>query len=71
MMYDKTMTVRQRLIYERKAIKRKKADMDGKLQIIGKDEMKTKLNGDSPDLMDAFMMRSYFDYKKSITQLIY
>lgn len=71
MMYDNKMTIQQRMMHERKAIKRKKADMDGKLQIIGKDEMKAKLNGDSPDLMDAFMMRSYFDYKKSITQLIY
>jgi len=63
MMYDDKMTVRQRLIHERKAIKRKKADMDGKLQIIGKDEMKAALNGQSPDLMDAFMMREIFNLK--------
>lgn len=56
-MYDDKMTVRQRFMFERKAIKRKKADMDGKLQIIGKDEMKSKLNGQSPDLMDMFMMK--------------
>ncbi len=61
MMYDDKMTIRQRMIYERKAIKRAKADMDGKLQIIGKDEMKAKLNGQSPDLMDGFMMRKIFD----------
>jgi len=59
-MYDDKMTVRQRFMFERKAIKRKKADMDGKLQIIGKDEMKSKLNGQSPDLMDMFMMRERF-----------
>jgi hypothetical protein len=59
-MYDDKMTVRQRLIYERKAIKRAKADADGKLRIIKKEEMKTKLDGDSPDLMDMFMMHQRF-----------
>jgi hypothetical protein len=61
MMYDSKMTVRQRFIYERKAIKRAKADMDGKLRIIKKDEMKTKLNNESPDLMDMFMEREFFE----------
>jgi len=59
-MYDDKMTVRQRLIYERKAIKRAKTDMDGKLCIIKKEEMKANLNGESPDLMDAFMMKEIF-----------
>jgi hypothetical protein len=36
MMYDDKMTVRQRMVYERKAIKRAKADHDGKLRIIGR-----------------------------------
>ncbi len=62
MMYDNKMTVRQRFMFERKAIKRAKADMDGKLQIIKKAEMKTKLNGQSPDLMDMFMMRERFTF---------
>lgn len=61
MMYDDKMTVRQRFMFERKAIKRAKADSDGKLRIIKKEEMKTKLNGDSPDLMDMLMMREYFE----------
>jgi hypothetical protein len=61
MMYDTKMTVRQRFQYERKAIKRAKTDADGKLRIIKKDEMKTKLNGDSPDLMDMLMMREIFE----------
>ena len=39
------------------------ADMDGKLRIIDKKEMKTKLNGQSPDLMDMFMMRERFNLK--------
>lgn len=56
-MYDDKMTVRQRFMHERKAIKRGKPDMDGKLQLIKKDEMKATLNGQSPDLMDMFAMR--------------
>ena len=62
-MYDNQMTIRQRFMYERKAIRRDKADNDGKLRIIGKDEMKVKLNGDSPDLLDMFMMREIFELK--------
>ncbi|MBO9671949.1 MAG: terminase family protein [Sphingobacteriaceae bacterium] len=64
MMYDDTMTVRQRFMFERKAIKRDKADYDGKLKIIGKDQMKSMLNGESPDLMDMFMMREKFKLVK-------
>ncbi|GAB3550244.1 terminase large subunit domain-containing protein [Spirosoma fluminis] len=62
-MYDTKMTVRQRFMYERKAIKRDKADLDGKLKIIKKDEMKVKLGGQSPDMLDMFMMREYFELK--------
>lgn len=62
-MYDDKMTVRQRFLYERKAIKRDKTDADGKLCIIKKEEMKIKLAGDSPDLMDMFMQREYFELK--------
>jgi hypothetical protein len=61
MMYDDKMTVRQRLIHERKAIKKAPKDDDGKLCIIKKDEMKTMINGQSPDLMDMLMMREWFD----------
>lgn len=64
-MYDDKMTIRQRFIHERKAIKRDKVDSDGKLRIIPKDKMKVILNGDSPDLMDMFMMREYFELKGS------
>lgn len=63
-MYDNKMTVRQRFMHERKVIKRAKADFDGKLKIIGKDEMKAKLNGESPDLMDMFMMREFAELVK-------
>lgn len=63
MMYDDKMTVRQRFMFERKAIKRDKTDMDGKLRIIPKEDMKIKLGGQSPDLMDMMMMREYFVMK--------
>lgn len=63
-MYDKSMTVRQRMMHERKAIKRDKVDHDGKLRIIPKEAMKVALSGESPDMMDAFMMREYFDLSK-------
>lgn len=56
-MYDDKMTVRQRFLYERRAIKRDKKDKDGKLCIIPKDKMKAMIGGQSPDLMDMFMMR--------------
>lgn len=62
-MYDNTMTMRQRFQFERKAIKRDKVDTDGRLRIISKEEMKVKLNGDSPDLLDMFMMREIFELK--------
>ncbi len=61
MMYDDKMTVRQRFMFERKAIKRANTDADGKLCIIKKEEMKAKLNGESPDLMDMWMMREVFE----------
>jgi len=62
-MYDNKMTVRQRLMYERKAIKKDAKTPDGKLKIISKDEMKAKLNGDSPDLFDMIMMRELAELK--------
>lgn len=59
--YDDKMTLKERLIYERKAIKQMKPDSDGKLRVIPKQEMKVYLSGESPDLMDAFAMREYAD----------
>ena len=62
-MYNSEMTIRQRFLMERKAIKRDKVDMDGKLRIISKESMKEKLSGESPDLMDMLMMREVFELK--------
>ena len=64
MMYDDKSTIRQRFMQERKAIKRDKADMDGKLKILPKEQMKVYLNGQSPDLLDMFMMREKFELMK-------
>jgi hypothetical protein len=60
-MYDDKMTIRQRFMHERKAIKRYKNDEDGKLCINPKSEQKIVLGGESPDLMDMFMMREMFE----------
>ena len=70
MMYDDKMTVQQRFMYERNAIKRAKMDADGKLCIIKKEEMKTKLNGQSPDLLDMFMMREVFELAPKFKVLV-
>jgi hypothetical protein len=66
-MYDDKQTVRQRFMFERKAIKKDSKTPDGKLKIISKDEMKAKLNGDSPDLMDMFMMRELLELSPQYT----
>lgn len=66
-MYDDKQTMRQRFMFERKAIKKDKKTPDGKLRIISKDEMKAKLNGESPDLMDMFMMREALELKQKYT----
>ena len=63
-MYDGKQTVKQRFMSERKAIKRDKVDMDGKLKLISKAEMKVFLGGQSPDIMDMFMMREKFELMK-------
>jgi len=58
---DEDTTLEAAMKQERKAIKQGKPDDDGKLQVIKKSEMKTYLDGKSPDLLDAFMMREYFE----------
>jgi hypothetical protein len=57
--YNQGTTLKEQMLKERKAIKRAKPDYDGKLSVIPKHEMKTYLDGKSPDLLDAFMMREY------------
>ncbi len=61
-MFDEKRTVRQRLLEERKAIKRKPEKDEEPTMLISKDEMKQKyLNGESTDLLDPFMMREIFE----------
>ena len=70
--YDDKMTLKERLIFERKAIKQmiNKAE-EGKLRVLPKAEMKVYLDGQSPDLMDAFMMREYLDLTPGIATVTY
>lgn len=65
-MYDDTMTVKQRYFFELKAFQKLKPHFDGKKRVIDKNEMKTLLNGDSPDLMDAFWMNEYHELVESV-----
>lgn len=69
-MYDNKMTMRQRFMHERKAIKRLKPDSDGKLRIIPKEQMKVILNGESPDVLDMYCMREIFDLKSAKTWVV-
>jgi len=62
-MYNSKRTIKQQFLHERKAIKKAKADHDGKKKIIDKSEMKTYLQNKSPDLIETFMMREVFDLK--------
>lgn len=70
-MYDEKMTVRQRMMFERKAIKKKKKMDEEPHALIPKNEMKEKyLNGDSPDLLDAKMMKRIFDVQTESETII-
>lgn len=65
-MYDDKMTIRQRLLHERKAIKRAKIDMEDNLQINSKKEQKAIINGQSPDLFDAIAFRALPDLEPTL-----
>jgi len=54
--------VREIIVQESRAIKRKNIDADGKIQLIPKEQMKNIL-GRSPDFMDAIMLRMFFELK--------
>lgn len=56
--YDEKYTVKERFMYERRCIRKDKPDYDQKLAVIPKQEMKPLIGGDSPDLMDMFMLRA-------------
>ena len=67
-MYDDKDTLKDRFLFERKAIKKAKTDHDGKLRINDKSEQKAYLDGESPDLMDAFMEREFLGISKTTTK---
>lgn len=54
--------VRELIIEDLEQMKRKDADKDGKLKVLGKDEVKERL-GRSPDHGDSLMMRMWFELK--------
>lgn len=67
--YSGATTIKQRLLQERRAIKKYKIDDDGKKQINPKSDQKVINNGESPDLMDAFMMIERLAMGKQRTKL--
>lgn len=56
----KGRTIKWILEHQMKAIREDRPDIDGKLQVIRKDEQKALINGVSPDFMDVWMMREWF-----------
>lgn len=55
--------IKKEIIEEIEQLKTKDADSDGKLKIIPKDEIKAAI-GRSPDFLDTFIMRMYFEFDK-------
>jgi hypothetical protein len=56
--------LRNKIIEELEVVRRKNIDLDGKLAILSKKEMKTIL-GHSPDYADALMMRMRYLFKNN------
>lgn len=54
---------KEEIIKELDSTRRHKADLDGKLQVIGKDQIKALNGGKSPDYADMLMMRMYFELR--------
>jgi hypothetical protein len=61
--FNYTIEQKKFIIQDLSVVKSKNSDKDGKLQILGKDEIK-QLIGRSPDYSDAMMMRMYLTIKK-------
>ncbi|MBD8389652.1 terminase large subunit domain-containing protein [Dysgonomonas sp. BGC7] len=66
-MYDEKNTIRQQFMLERKAIKKQTKKDEEATRLIPKDEMKQKyLNGESPNLLDMYMMNEWFELNNSL-----
>ena len=61
---ENDIDIRNKIIEELEVIRRKNMDMDGKLSILSKKEMKVIL-GHSPDYADALMMRMRYLFKNN------
>jgi len=62
--YDVPEEIKNLIIADLEQVSQKDIDKDGKIQLVGKEEIKEKL-GHSPDCGDALMMRAWFDLKTS------
>lgn len=56
-------TMKDEIIQEIEQLKSRDGDKDGKLKIVQKDIIKEKI-GRSPDFLDTFIMRMWFEYRK-------
>ena len=56
----KVSQYRDVIVQELDMIRRRQPEADGKLAVIGKDEI-ARMHGKSPDYADAIMMRMYFE----------
>lgn len=63
------ITEQAELTEELEQLKRKNVDMDGKMGIVPKDEVKAII-GRSPDYRDMLLMRSYFDLNTSFWEIM-
>jgi PBSX family phage terminase large subunit len=61
---EKDVEIRNKIIEELETVRRKNIDLDGKLAILSKKEMKVIL-GHSPDYADALMMRMRYLFKNN------
>ena len=59
---------REDIMKELDATRRHKPDLDGKLQVISKDQIKIANGGKSPDYADAIMMRTFFELRPNYGQ---
>lgn len=53
---------KEMVVQDLKQLKRKDSDKEGKLKVVPKDEIKESI-GRSPDMLDNFIMRMYFELK--------